>query len=138
MRIRFLFLGLLVVASALPCLAQGFVTESLRIPMQAAGAEGLEALLVKPDGKGPFPLALINHGSPREATDRPGMTPQQMLPQMLEFARRGFAAVSVMRRGYGASGGGWAETYGACAAPDYVSAGRAAAADLKATIAALA
>jgi dienelactone hydrolase len=60
-----------------------------------------------------------------------------MMPQMMEFARRGWAAVTVMRRGYGTSGGGWAESYGSCAAPDYAAAGRAAAADLRAAIAAL-
>jgi dienelactone hydrolase len=138
MRIRFLLLGLLILVMQ-PGLAhaQDYVTESLRISMPAAGPQGLEALLVRPAGSGRFPLALLNHGSPRNAVDRAGMTPQQMLPQLMEFARRGFAAATVMRRGYGTSGGGWAETYGSCSSPDYVAAGRAAAADLKATIAAL-
>ena len=60
-----------------------------------------------------------------------------MIPQLTAFARRGFVAVSVLRRGYGTSSGGWAETFGSCENPDYAEAGRAGAADLKAAIAVL-
>jgi len=62
------------------------------------------------------------------------MTPLAMLPQALEFARRGWAVVIVMRRGYGGSDGGWAETFGGCGNPDYTAAGFAAADDLKTTL----
>ena len=117
--------------------AQGLVTEELRIPMAAAGPEGLEAILVKPSGPGRHPLAILSHGSPREAKDRPGMSARGMLPEAIEFARRGFVAVAVLRRGYGTSPGGWAEGFGSCADADYTKAGRAAAADLKASVAAL-
>jgi dienelactone hydrolase len=92
---------------------------------------GLEALLVRPSGPGRYPLALLAHGSPRAGADRVAMTPLAMLPQALEFARRGWAAAVVMRRGYGNSDGGWAETYGSCDNPNYVVAGTAGAADLK-------
>jgi dienelactone hydrolase len=94
-------------------------------------------LLVRPREPGRYPLALIAHGSPRSPADRPNMTPLAMLPQAIEFARRGWAAVVVMRRGYGNSDGGWTEDYGACANPHYAAAGAAAAADLTAAIAAL-
>jgi dienelactone hydrolase len=57
--------------------------------------------------------------------------------QAIEFARRGWAAVVVMRRGYGGSDGNWAEGYGSCANPNYIAAGTASAADLKAAIALL-
>jgi dienelactone hydrolase len=59
------------------------------------------------------------------------MTPLAMLPQALEFARRGWAAAIVMRRGYGNSDGGWAETYGSCSDANYIAAATAGAADLK-------
>jgi dienelactone hydrolase len=118
-----------------PAFADGFRREELRIPMAAAGAQGLEALLVRPGEPGRYPLVLINHGSPRSAQDRPGMTPLAMLPQAMEFARRGWAVLAVMRRGYGASGGGWAEDYGPCSNPDYLAAARASVADLNAVIA---
>ncbi|HVV60393.1 MAG TPA: CocE/NonD family hydrolase [Pseudolabrys sp.] len=126
---------------ALPALADaadGFFREDLRIPMAATGSRGLEATLVRPDAPGRFPLALINHGSPRTRANASRMTPSALLPQALEFARRGWAAVILMRRGYGESGGGFAESFGSCNHPDYLSAGRASAADLKAAIVALA
>jgi dienelactone hydrolase len=114
--------------------AELYVREELRIPYAAAGVQGLEALLVRPNETGRFPLALISHGSPRSGADRPEMTPWSLLPQALEFARRGFAAAVVMRRGYGDSGGGWAEDYGGCRNPNYAAAGGTAAADLKAAV----
>ena len=131
-------LGLLaLVTFTAPAFAQSYIIESLRIPEAAAGAQGLEGLLVRLAGRGPYPLALISHGSPRDAAERPQLTPQQMLPQMMEFARRGWAAATVMRRGYGLSGGGWAESFGPCDKADYIHAGRAGAADLRAAFAVL-
>jgi dienelactone hydrolase len=62
------------------------------------------------------------------------MTPLGMLPQAMEFARRGWAVVIVMRRGYGSSDGGWAEAYGSCDSANYTAAGTAGAADLKTTL----
>jgi dienelactone hydrolase len=117
--------------------AEGIARRELRIPMAEAGPEGLEALLVYPDEPGPHPLALISHGSPRVAAERRAMTPAQFLPQATEFARRGFAAAIVMRRGYGDSGGEWAEAYGSCAHADYLTAARAQTEDLRAAIAQL-
>jgi dienelactone hydrolase len=111
-----------------------FLREMLRIPVPGAGAHGLEAMLVRPAAAGRYPLVLINHGSPRSAADRPNMTPLALLPQALGFARRGWAAAAVMRRGFGDSGGGFAEHSGPCNSPNYVAAGNTAAADLRAAI----
>jgi dienelactone hydrolase len=61
-----------------------------------------------------------------------------MLPVAIEFARRGWASVVLLRRGYGTSGGNWAEQYGTCDDPDYVAAGSEAALDLQDAIAFLA
>ena len=102
--------------------------------MSEAGSKGLEAVLVRPAAAGKYPLVLINHGSPRMIADRPGMTPFASLPQIMEFARRGFAVAAVMRRGFGDSGGGFAETAGSCQNPDYLASGRSAAKDLRAAI----
>ncbi|HUD87832.1 MAG TPA: CocE/NonD family hydrolase [Xanthobacteraceae bacterium] len=124
----------LVVASAVHCAADPFVQEDLRIPLAAAGPRGLEALLVRPNEPGRYPLALMSHGSPRARADFADMTPLGLLPEAIEFARRGFAAVVVMRRGYGDSGGGWGEDAGGCTDPDYLAAERSAVVDLKATI----
>jgi dienelactone hydrolase len=111
-----------------------FIREMLRIPAPGAGTRGLEAMLMRPADAGRYPLALINHGSPRSAADRPDMTPLALVPQATEFARRGWAAVAVMRRGFGGSGG-FAEHSGPCSSPDYLAAAATAAADLRAAIA---
>jgi dienelactone hydrolase len=52
----------------------------------------------------------------------------------MEFARRGFAVAVVLRRGYGKSGGGWAETYGTCTDTQYKQAAFTASKDLHAAI----
>jgi len=114
--------------------AEDFARQDLRIPMPAAGPRGLEAVLVRPSASGRYPLVLINHGSPRDAAKRPQMTPLTYLPHATEFVRRGWAAILVMRRGYGDSGGGWAEDYHGCANADYAGAEIASVADLRATI----
>jgi predicted esterase len=124
----------LILAGTFGARADGpFVLQPLRVPL--AGDLGtLEALFVRPSEPGRYPLALIAHGSPRSPAERSAMTPLAMLPQALEFVRRGWAAVIVMRRGYGGSDGGWAETFGGCANPDYADGGYAGADDLKTTL----
>jgi dienelactone hydrolase len=131
-----------VVAFALLLLAAGparsdnpvFTREMLRIPVPGAGVRGLEAMLVRPAGEGRYPLALISHGSPRFAEERPNMTPLAFLPQATEFARRGWAAVVVMRRGFGDSGGVFAEHPGPCNNTNYFASTAAAVDDLRAAI----
>jgi len=135
---RWICLGMMVVAlagAALPerALAEGIRQEPLQIRTVISGRPyALEGLVIRPDDNAPHPLALINHGSPRDADDRPDMSPNRLWPQAAAFARRGWTAVSFLRRGYGHSGGGWEENYGSCSNPDYASAGRAAATDLAA------
>jgi len=128
-----LFIGL---AGQSPA-ADLYIGENIRVPLPSAGSRSFEALLVRSNEPGCYPLALITHGSPRSPSERPNMSPLAMLPQAIEFARRGWAAVVLMRRGYGSSDGGWAEDYGACADPRYIATAAAAAADLKAAIASL-
>jgi dienelactone hydrolase len=122
----------------MPSRAAGpYTEEELRVPVPTAGLRGLEALLVRPSEPGRYPLALLNHGAPRFTADRPNMTPWSMLPQAIEFARRGWAAVMVMRQGYGDSGGIPADDYGSCGRADYIAAGNGASAELKESIALL-
>ncbi len=116
--------------------AQSLVEQTLRIPMPEAGKKGLEAVMVRPYEPGPHPLALLSHGTPREADQRAGMTPWGLIPQAREFARRGWVAVIVMRRGYGDSGGGFEEDAHACSPrADYYDSGKESARDLRAAIA---
>jgi dienelactone hydrolase len=133
--IRSLVVALAISSAALHgALADDFYREDLRIPLAAAGPRGLEAMLVRPSGTRRYPLALISHGAPRDAADRAGMSPYGLYAQAVEFARRGFAALVVMRRGYGTSGGSYAENSGPCDRRDYLVAAKASAADLRAAI----
>ncbi len=111
--------------------------DALKIPAVISGSTGpaayqLEAIVLRPDDRLPHPLAVLNHGSPRNADARPTMSPYGMSAQAVAFARRGWVAVVFMRRGYGRSEGGWVENYGSCAHPDYATAGRRAASDIAA------
>jgi dienelactone hydrolase len=117
-----------------PASAEGVRWEGLQIPAAISTWRSyrLDALVVRPDDGEPHPLVLINHGSPRDADDRPTMSHFRFWPQAMQFARRGFVTVAFLRRGYGRSEGGWVENYGSCGHPDYAGAGRAAAADIAA------
>jgi dienelactone hydrolase len=132
-----LLIASLVVAGA-PARAAEFYTEDLRIPMAEAGPQGLEAFLVRPAGPKRYPLALLSHGSPRSFDDRATMSAHKYFGIALEYARRGFAALIVMRRGYGTSPGGRVDSVGACANAAYLPAAAVAVADLRAAIDAMA
>lgn len=120
-----------------PASAQTYRKEALRIPFAAAGPRGLEALLVRPDDGRRYPLALISHGTPREAEMRKSLSPGRHYSQAIEFARRGFAVLIVIRRGYGDSDGDYAESSSTCGARDYLRVGRISADDLRAAVAAM-
>lgn len=130
---------ILALSAALPSLANAadFYIEDLRIPMAAAGPRGLEAFLMRPQAPGKYPLALISHGTPRHYDDRADMTARSYRGLAIEFAKRGFAALVVLRRGYGTSPGGKADSYGTCGNPDYRGAIAVSVADLQAAIAAM-
>ena len=111
--------------------AQG--EEVLRIPLPEPAGLGvpaafMEATLYRPPGMGPFPLAVLSHGSPREPDRRNGR--ERFEPQSRWFVARGFAVVVPMRRGYGGSDGEWAEGYGPCESADYRVAGLESAKDI--------
>lgn len=110
--------------------------EIVSVPLPAGMSHAaLVATIYRPDGAGPFPLLVLSHGNPRNAAARAKMGRYRVLSRIREFTRRGFVVIVPMRRGFGATGGSWAERHGDCAAPDYQTAGLEAAADLLATLA---
>lgn len=109
--------------------------EVVSVPLPPrSGVAALVATSYRPQGDGPFPLIVLSHGSPTNAAERSRMGRYRVLSRIREFTRRGFAVIVPMRRGYGDTGGAWAETYFGCAAPDYHAAGVQAALDLLATV----
>ncbi|VEB38054.1 serine aminopeptidase domain-containing protein [Legionella cherrii] len=130
------FVLILVTTLLIPNLAYStLIWKETYLPMNTAnGPVKLEALLVFSDDKIKHPLALISHGSPRNPQDRPNMTALSYLPIAYEFARRGYSVAVVLRRGYGSSGGGWAEGLGSCNNPNYMKAAQSAVEDLNASV----
>jgi dienelactone hydrolase len=109
--------------------------QSYLIPWNAEGGQPmLAAVIYRPEGERPRPLALVNHGSPRNAAERPSMRPTYR-DAAHWLVGQGYVVVVPARRGYGASGGGWAEDYGGCSNPDYYKAGLAGAQDVATVVA---
>jgi dienelactone hydrolase len=111
----------------------------VEVPMTERGLFGdkqreLTATVYRPEGDGPFPLIVLSHGNPPNAFDRSKIGRFRKIAQIREFVARGFAVIVPIRRGYGATGGSFAEDTGSCEAPDYEHAGLEAAKDLLATI----
>ena len=95
----------------------------------------LHARLCLPQSAEPATLVLINHGSPPVAADRPKIRLGRCDQEAAQwFLSRGYAVAFVLRRGYGETGGDWAEREFSCAQPDYVHAGIETAIDEDATI----
>ncbi len=127
--------GVAVPARATPMLV---AWEPMMLPVTIDGQNlRLETLLLYPNDGARHPLAIVSHGTPRSPADRAGMSPSDLAPEMLWFARRGWAVAAVMRRGHGHSDGGFAEDYGGCRNPDFYGAGMRAATDIAASIGAL-
>ena len=87
----------------LPSLAVNLNEHVIRIPAGPDGELSLEATVFKPDGPGPFPLVVFNHGKiegdPRaQARSRP-------VAFAREFVRRGYIVVAPNREGFAGSGG---------------------------------
>jgi dienelactone hydrolase len=112
--------------------AQRYVEQEIKIPWVKAGPAGLDGLLVYVDLPGKHPLAVITHGSSRNTAEHADVTPWQELPQALWFARRGWVALVIVRRGYGTSGGDPDSNHGGhCPQTDYQEAGEYSAEDMR-------
>ncbi len=108
--------------------------EMLRIP--GPGGVTLVARLC-PAERETGNVAIIAHGSPPRAAARPGMAPVACGSEAVRwFAARGWTVIAPMRRGYGETGGRWAEGFGHCWDANFRAAGEASADDLAAVVAA--
>jgi dienelactone hydrolase len=113
--------------------APGTVQEIVGIPV-ATGVT-LRTRVLRPPGGGPFPLAIISHGSPAGAAQRPDMEIPTFASASSWLLQRGYMVALPLRRGYGETGGPWLEQYGACSNPDYYRAGLTSAEDIEASTA---
>lgn len=106
--------------------------EIVRVP--GPGGASLIATVMRPPGEARAPLVVINHGSPADGSQRAKMERPRYSALTSWFLARGYVVALPLRRGYGESGGTWAEAYGRCDTPDYYNAGLRGAADIQATI----
>lgn len=112
MRIRaLLFLGMaLFIAS---CKTLNVREDIVSIPVTGTDIS-LAATVFRPNGNGPFPLIVLSHGEPTDASKRVdyGYWRQPYLIDAL--VSRGFAIVVPVRRGFGATGGKYVGGFGGC------------------------
>ncbi len=85
------------------------------------------AILFRPPGDGPFPLAMIAHASTQNALRRAQMPQPEYRALAAWLVSRGFAVLVPERPGHGATGGKYLEDQGGCDEADYAKSGRATA-----------
>jgi len=106
------------------------IQEGVWIP--APGGYTVAATILRPEGLGPFGAVILNHGVPVSDKERAGASSSDLLASAAVFAQRGYVVVLPLRRGFGATGGEFAEYTGSCSHPDYLGGEQAAAEDVMA------
>ena len=76
----------------------------IRVPVEQPPAVTLEVTIMHPDGDGPFPLAIMNHGAANISKDHRGER-YHLTNAAFYFLSRGYAVALPMMRGFAASGG---------------------------------
>src|SRR5258708_4920346 len=72
--------------------SSGLNESVLRVPVVSASHRDLiDVTIYRPDGPGPFPLLVLNHGSPRSAEARRADGRQRLALQSRPFLAMGFA-----------------------------------------------
>jgi dienelactone hydrolase len=87
----------------LPSIAHTLNEQVIGIPVDPAGTITLEATVFKPDGPGPFPMVVFNHG--KIEGDPRAQPRSRPLSFAREFVRRGYVVVAPNREGFANSGG---------------------------------
>lgn len=94
----------------------------------------MRATVMRPPGLGPFPLAVINHGSSQSSVQRAAFIQPEYADASQWFLDRGFVVALPLRPGHGATGGPYFEDQGRCENADYEKAGLATAGSIQAAI----
>lgn len=125
-----------------PSAATATTTADARAPRAtdhwAPFAEAGMRLLVRvcrPESDAPARLVVINHGSPASSAQRPSLAPSACGREAVKwFVDRGYVVALPIRRGYGQTGGPWAENYGPCTNANFGRAGLESARDIAAVL----
>lgn len=94
----------------------------------------MHSTLYRPPGDGPFPLAVINHGSDEDRARRARVALPSFPALTAWLLARGYAVLLPQRPGHGITGGRYLEGQGACGNPDFRRAGFAAANSIESAI----
>jgi dienelactone hydrolase len=94
----------------------------------------MRTILIRPDGPGPFPLVVINHGSVESGELREKFSQPAYEEPVRWFLRRGYAVALPLRPGHGETGGPYLESNGPCDSADFRKAGLATADSIIAAI----
>jgi dienelactone hydrolase len=87
----------------LPNVGADMNEQIIRIPVDSSGDVTLETTVYRPNGPGPFPMVVFNHGKiPGDPRNQARSDP---LSFAREFVRRGYVVVAPNRRGFAQSGG---------------------------------
>jgi dienelactone hydrolase len=143
--IRSLFALVLVVLTWIPAVAQPlgpYTPEGLRlreqfwlVPSGDPATPVLRAIVLRPPGESPRPLAVVAHPTLDNAPIRAGFPMAPSLPLARLLVERGHVVIIPVRRGYGATGGVYRESLGDCENADFAGPAWAGARDLAATLA---
>jgi dienelactone hydrolase len=106
-----------------------YVRDDIRIPV-ADGHYSLALTILRPRGEGPFGAVILNHGVGQDARQRFLESPTLFIQAASAFVSRGYVVIMPMRRGFGETGGAFAEDAGECSSPHYGRGERAAASDV--------
>lgn len=117
---RLLVLLLLSIVGLSPSVhAEAIKEEHVLLPVSIDGREvRLEALIVRPDKVGRFPIALIVNGSSGAESRAEDFRADWLGTWAHDFAYRGWLAASILWRGYGRSDGPSLSYAGSCDSPD--------------------
>jgi carboxymethylenebutenolidase len=98
-------LAMLVLTSTLVMTAEGKAPDGPETVEIHNGSATLHALLWRPQGRGPFPAVLLNHGSGRTREELERLGPYERQADTLGpvFARHGYVFLYLFRRGVGLS-----------------------------------
>ncbi|WP_408734486.1 dienelactone hydrolase family protein [Paraburkholderia bannensis] len=111
----------------LPVVHAGMNAQIIQIPVPGESDVTLETTVYRPDGPGPFPMVIFNHGKiPGDPRMQPRSDPMSFAR---EFVRRGYVVVAPNRRGFAGSGGTYEQD--GC---DVASNGMGQAADVATTV----
>jgi dienelactone hydrolase len=97
-------------------------------------AVAAHAILFRPPGEGPFPLAIVAHATSQNVLRRAQMPQPEYRALAAWLVSRGFAVLVPERPGHGATGGRYLEDQGGCDEADYAKSGRATADSIAAVL----